>query len=61
MKRLVIIYLISQLDYNTSKEIEVCEAFIGGKQCKRDFKPSEIVTLMPLELVHSEVCAWDSI
>ena len=56
MQKLVRKGLVNQLDYNTSGEIGICEACIGGKQCKNSFKPSETVTSMPLELVHSDVC-----
>ena len=56
MQKLVREGLINQLDYTTSGEIGVCEACIGGKQCKNSFKPSKTVTSKPLELVHSDVC-----
>lgn len=56
MQKLVKKQLVSQLDYDTSGEIGVCEACIGGKQCKNSFKSSKTVTSMPLELVHSDVC-----
>ena len=56
MRKLVKKELVNQFDYNTSREIGVCEACIGGKQCKNSFKPSETVTSMPLELVHSDMC-----
>ena len=39
MKTLVKKDLVSQLDYDTSKNIGICEACIGGKQCKNSFKP----------------------
>ena len=55
-KKLVKKELVNRLDYDTSGEIGVCEACIGGKQCKNSFKSSETVTSMPLELVHSDVC-----
>lgn len=53
MQKFVKKELVKQLDYNMSGEIGVCETCIGGKQC---FKLSETVTLMPLELVHFDVC-----
>ena len=56
MKKLVKKDLVSQLDCDMSGEIGICEACIGGKQCKNSFKPSETTTSMPLELVHSDVC-----
>ena len=56
MRKLVKKELVSQLDYDASGEIGICEACIGGKQCKNSFKPSETMTSMPLELVHSDVC-----
>ena len=56
MQKLVKKELVNQFDHNTSGEIGVCEACIGGKQCKNSFKPSETVTSMPLELVHLDVC-----
>ena len=56
MEKLVKKQLVSQLDYDTSGDVGVCEACIGGKQCKSSFKPSKTVTSMPLELVHSDVC-----
>ena len=48
--------LVSQLDYDASGVIGICEACIGGKQCKNSFKPSEMMTSMPLELMYSDVC-----
>ena len=56
MKRLVDKDLVNQLDYDMSEEFGVCEACIGGKQCKNGFKSSQTVTSVPLELVHSDVC-----
>ena len=56
MRKLVKKELVNQFDYNTSGEIGVCEACIGGKQCKNSFKPSETVKSMCLELVHLDVC-----
>ena len=56
MQKLVRQGLVDRLDYNTSGEIGICEACIGGKQCKKGFKPSKTMTSMPLELVHSDVC-----
>ena len=56
MKKLVKKDLVSQLDCDMSGEIGICEACIGGKQCKNSFKPSETTTSMPLELVHSDKC-----
>ena len=56
MKRLVDKDLVNQLDYDMSGEVGVCEACIGGKQCKNGFKLSQTVTSVPLELVHSDVC-----
>ncbi len=56
MQKLVRKKLVNQLDYDTAGEIGVCEARIGGKQCKNSFKSSETVTSAPLELVHSDVC-----
>ena len=56
MQKLVRRKLVNHLDYDTSGKIGVCEACIGGKQCKNSFKPSETATSMPLELVHSDVC-----
>ena len=56
MKKLVKDDLVSRLDYNMSGEVGICEACIGGKQCKNSFKPSDTTTSMPLELVHSDVC-----
>ena len=56
MRKLVKKELVSQLDYDASGEIGICEACIRGKQCKNSFKPSETMTSMPLELVHSDVC-----
>ena len=56
MKKLVKKDLVSQLDCDMSGEIGICEACIGGKQCKNSFKPSKTVTSMPLELVHSDIC-----
>ena len=56
MRKLVKKGLVNQLDYDTSGEIGICEACIGGKQCKNSFQRSETSTSMPLELVHSDVC-----
>ena len=56
MRKLVREELVDHLDYSTSEEIGICEARIGGKQCKSAFDQSKRVTLMPLELVHSDVC-----
>ena len=56
MKRLVDKDLVNQLDYDMSGEVGVCEACIGGKQCKNGFKSSQTVTSVTLELVHSDVC-----
>ena len=56
MKRLADKDLVNQLDYDMSGEVGVCEACIGGKQCKNGFKSSQTVTSVPLELVHSDVC-----
>ena len=56
MQKLVREGLVNQLDYTMSGGIGVCEACIGGKQCKNSFKPSKTVTSKPLELVHSDVC-----
>ena len=56
MRKLVREELVDHLDYSTSGEIGVCEACIGGKQSKSPFEQSRAVTLMPLELVHSDVC-----
>ena len=56
MKKVVKKDLVSQLDCDVSGEIGICEACIGGKQCKNSFKPSETTTSMPLELVPSDVC-----
>ena len=56
MRKLAREELVNHLDYSTSGEIGVCEACIGGKQCKSTFEQSKTVTLMPLELVHSDVC-----
>ena len=47
---------VDQLDYNTSREIGICEVCIGGKQCKSSFEQSRTATSMPLELVHSDMC-----
>ena len=57
MKRLVDKDLVNQLDYDMSGEVGVCEACIGGKQCKNGFKSSQTVTSVPLELVCVE--KWD--
>ena len=56
MKKLVDRDLVSQLDHNMSGEVGVCEACIGGKQCKNSFKLSKTKTSAPLELVHSDLC-----
>ena len=56
MQKLVREGLVDQLDYNTSREIGICEACIGGKQCKSSFEQSRTATSMPLKLVHSDVC-----
>ena len=56
MQKLVKKELVDQLDYKASGDFGVCEACIGGKQCKNSFNPSKTVTSMPLELVHSDVC-----
>ena len=56
MKRLMDKDLVNQLDYDMSGEVGVCEACIGGKQCKNGFKSSQKVTSVSLELVHSDVC-----
>ena len=56
MQKLVKKELVDQLDYQASGEIGVCEACIGGKQCKNSFNLSKTATSMPLELVHSDVC-----
>ena len=56
MKKLVKKDLVSQLDCDMSGGIGICKACIGGKQCKNSFKQSDTTTLMPLELVHSDVC-----
>ena len=56
MRKLVREKLVDHLDYSTSGEIGVCEACIGGKQCKSTFEQCKTVTSMPLELVHSDVC-----
>ena len=56
MQKLVKKQLVNRLNYDTSGEIGICEACIGGKQCKNSFKPSKTVTSMPLELMHSDVC-----
>ena len=56
MQKLVRKKLVNQLDYDTDGEIGVCEACIGGKQCKNSFKLSETVMSAPLELIHSDVC-----
>ena len=55
MQKLVKKELVDQLDYKASGQIGVCEACIGGKQCKNSFNPSKTVTSMPLELVHSDI------
>ncbi len=55
MQKLVRKKLVNQLDYDTAGEIGVCEACIGGKQCKNSFKLSETVMSALLELVHSDV------
>jgi transposase InsO family protein len=44
------------VNHNTSREVGFCEACTGGKQCKNSFKLSETESLVPLELVHSDVC-----
>ena len=56
MRKLMKEELVHHLDYNVSGEIGVCEACIGGKQCKSSFEQSGTVTSKPLELVHSDVC-----
>lgn len=56
MQKLVKKELVNHLDYDTTEEVGVCEACIGGKQCKNSFKSSETATSVPLELVHSDVC-----
>ena len=61
MKRLADKDLVNQLDYDMSGEVGVCEACIGGKQCKNGFKSSQTVTSVPLELVHSDVCGQKSL
>ena len=55
MRTLVREELVDHLDYSTSGVSEAC---IRGKQSKSPcpFKQSRTVTLMPLELVHSDVC-----
>ena len=56
MRKLVKKELASQPDYDVSGEIRICEACIGGKQCKNSFKPNEMMMSMPLELMHLDVC-----
>ena len=56
MKKLVDKDLVSQPNFDMSGEIGVCEACIGGKQCKNSFTSSQTVTSKPLELVHSDIC-----
>ncbi len=53
MQKLMKKQLVNCLDYNTSKEVEVCEACIGGKQCKNSFKPSKMETSMPFSHIHT--------
>ena len=48
--------MVNKLDYDTSCEIGIGEACIGGKQCKNSFMSSKTKTSVPLELVHSDVC-----
>ena len=48
--------MVNKLDYDTSCEIGICEACIGGKQCKNSLMSSMTETSVPLELVHSDVC-----
>ena len=56
MQKMVRKELLEILVYSTTKQVGVCEACIGGKQCKNSFKPSATTTSLPLELVHSDVC-----
>ncbi len=56
LEKLVRKELVNQFDYDTSGTVGVCEACIGGKQCKTAFKTSTTKTSEPLELVHSDLC-----
>ena len=51
MPKLVREQLANYFDYDITGEVGVCEACIGGKQCKSSFKSSETVTSMPLESI----------
>ena len=56
LQKLVREELVNRLDYDTSGKVGVCEACIGGKQCKAAFKTSTTKTSEALELVHSDLC-----
>ncbi len=56
MMKLVNNDLVNILNRDLIGEIGTCEACIRGKQCKSSFQTSERVTLVPLELVHSDLC-----
>ncbi len=56
IQKLVKKQLVNRLDYNTSKEVGVCEACNWRETMyKNSFKPSKTETSAPLELVHSDV------
>ena len=48
--------LVQGLDCTLSDEIDFCEACVQGKQKRASFKSTGSKSIMPIELVHSDVC-----